>query len=120
MYVGGGEQWDPDDRMVLEDEGRKPYELNEIFDAVNAALGHQINNRVDIAFRPRGMGADDEKATSPGDVLRVTSTIKDIQPSRSKSDRGMVTVESITTNQHGERLQKLTSKLLVFRKPPSA
>ena len=59
MYVGGGEQWDPEDRLVLEDEGRKPYELNEIFDAVNAALGHQINNRVDIAFRPRGMGADD-------------------------------------------------------------
>ena len=64
MYVGGGEQWDPEDRLVLEDEGRKPYELNEIFDAVNAALGHQINNRVDIAFRPRGMGADDEKATT--------------------------------------------------------
>ena len=64
MYVGGGEQWDPEDRIVLEDEGRKPYELNEIFDAVNAALGHQINNRVDIAFRPRGMGADDEKATT--------------------------------------------------------
>ena len=64
MYVGGGEQWDPEDRLVLEDEGRKPYELNEIFDAVNAALGHQINNRVDIAFRPPGMGADDEKATT--------------------------------------------------------
>ena len=64
MYVGGGEQWDPEDRIVLEDEGRKPYELNEIFDAVNAALGHQINNRVDIAFRPRGMGADDEKANT--------------------------------------------------------
>lgn len=64
MYVGGGEQWDPEDRLVLEDEGRKPYELNEIFDAINAALGHQINNRVDIAFRPRGMGADDEKATT--------------------------------------------------------
>ena len=64
MYVGGGEQWSDEDRLVLEDEGRKPYELNEIFDAVNAALGHQINNRVDIAFRPRGMGADDEKATT--------------------------------------------------------
>ena len=64
MYLGGGEQWSDEDRMVLEEEGRKPYELNEIFDAINAALGHQINNRVDIAFRPRGMGADDEKATT--------------------------------------------------------
>ncbi|HEY3434239.1 MAG TPA: hypothetical protein VGK41_01165 [Solirubrobacterales bacterium] len=64
MYLGGGEQWDPNDRIDLEDEGRKPYELNEIFDAINSALGHQINNRVDIAFRPRGMGADDNKATT--------------------------------------------------------
>ena len=63
MYLGGGEQWDDEDRAYLEAEGRKPYELNEIFDAINAALGHQIQNRVDIAFRPRGAGADDETAT---------------------------------------------------------
>lgn len=62
MYVGGGRQWDEDDREALEEEGRRPFELNEIFDAVNSALGHQIQNRVDIAFRPRAGGADDKTA----------------------------------------------------------
>lgn len=62
MYLGGGEQWSEDDKESLEDEGRKPYELNEIFDAINAALGNQIQNRVTIAYSPRGRGADDQKA----------------------------------------------------------
>lgn len=31
--------------------------------AVNAAIGYQISNRMDISFRPRGMGADDDLAT---------------------------------------------------------
>ena len=84
MYVGGGEQWDPEDRLVLEDEGRKPYELNEIFDAVNAALGHQINNRVDIAFRPRGMGADDEKATTLSKVAMQIADNNDFRHGESQ------------------------------------
>lgn len=62
MYLGGGEQWSDEDKEILEDEGRKPYELNEIFDAINAALGNQIQNRVTIAYSPRGRGADDQKA----------------------------------------------------------
>lgn len=62
MYVGGGRQWDEADREQLEEEGRKPFELNEIFDAINTALGHQIQNRVDISYRPRSGGADDKTA----------------------------------------------------------
>lgn len=64
MYLGGGRQWLREDVQVLTEQKRKPIELNEIADAINTALGFQINNRVDIAYRPRGMGADDEKATS--------------------------------------------------------
>ena len=56
------------------------------------------------------------QATRPGDVLKVTSTILEIIPSRSKPDRGLVVVQSITANQHGEVRQKLTSKVLCFRK----
>lgn len=62
MYLGGGEQWEEDDKDQLEDEGRKPYELNEIFDAINSALGHQIQNRVDISYRARSSGADEQRA----------------------------------------------------------
>ena len=56
------------------------------------------------------------QATRPGDVLQVTSTILEITPSRSKPDRGMVLVQSITRNQRDEVLQKLTSKVLCFTK----
>ena len=56
------------------------------------------------------------KPTRPDDVLRVTSTILDILPSRSKPDRGIVVVESLTTNQHEEVVQKLTSRIVCFRR----
>ena len=55
--------------------------------------------------------------TRPDDVVKVTSTVISITPSRSKPDRAIVVVESITSNQRDEALQKLTSKVVVFRKP---
>lgn len=51
----------------------------------------------------------------PGDVLRVVSTIVSVQPSRSKPDRGMVTVQSETRNQHGDVCQRLVARLVVPR-----
>ncbi len=56
------------------------------------------------------------RATRPGDVLKVTSTVLEVLPSRSKPDRGFVVVESLTRNQQGEVCQKLVSKVLCFRK----
>jgi acyl dehydratase len=59
------------------------------------------------------------KPTRPGDVLHVESRVIDITPSRSKPDRGIVTVQSETLNCNGDVCQKLVSKLLVFRKQPA-
>jgi len=56
------------------------------------------------------------RPTRPGDVLRVESEILEIKPSRSRPDRGMVTVHSETRNQHGEVVQTLTVKLVVPRR----
>ena len=56
------------------------------------------------------------RPTRPGDILRVKSTIREIRPSRSRPDRGMVQVNSLTLNQQDEVLQELTANLLVFRK----
>jgi len=56
------------------------------------------------------------QATRPGDVLTVTTTVLEILPSRSKPDRGMVVVQSLTCNQRGEVCQKLVSKVLCFRR----
>ncbi|MBB1628659.1 MaoC family dehydratase [Achromobacter sp. UMC71] len=52
----------------------------------------------------------------PGDTLQVKSTVLAITPSRSKPDRGIVLVESVTFNQDGEPVQTLTSKVVSFRR----
>jgi acyl dehydratase len=57
------------------------------------------------------------KPTRPGDVLRVESEIVAVTPSRSRPDRGMVTMRSETRNQRDEVVQTLTVKLVVQRRP---
>ncbi|MDH1520790.1 hypothetical protein [Achromobacter mucicolens] len=51
------------------------------------------------------------------DARAPQAAVISITPSRSKPDRAIVVVESITSNQRDEALQKLTSKVVVFRKP---
>jgi acyl dehydratase len=57
------------------------------------------------------------RPTRPGDVLQVESEVLEVKPSRSKPERGMITVKSVTKNQKGEEVQVLTSRMLVWRKP---
>jgi acyl dehydratase len=56
------------------------------------------------------------RPTRPGDVLHVESEILEVTPSRSKPDRGFITLKSQTLNQKGEVVQVQTSKLLVWRR----
>lgn len=70
MYMGGGMQWSYEDVQVLREQGRMPLEHNEIMPAVNSALGYQIANRMDIAFRPIGGNADQELAEVRGKVAK--------------------------------------------------
>ena len=56
------------------------------------------------------------KPTRPGDVLTVTSEVLDVTPSRSRPDRGMITMRSETRNQRGEVAQVLTARLVVQRR----
>lgn len=57
------------------------------------------------------------RPTRPGDRLHVESEILEIAPSRSRPERGMVTVRSETINQRGEVVQAMTAKLVVPRRP---
>lgn len=57
------------------------------------------------------------RPTRASDVLHVVSEIVQIQPSKSKPDRGMVTVRSETRNQHGDVLQLSTVRIVVPRRP---
>src|SRR5262244_3709934 len=56
------------------------------------------------------------RPTRPGDVLHVESEVLEIRPSRSRPDRGMVTVRSETRNQRGDTVQIMTAKLVVPRR----
>src|SRR3954470_14249210 len=57
------------------------------------------------------------KPVRPGDVLQVESEVLAVTPSRSRPERGMITVKTVTRNQKGEVVQVLTSRMLVWRKP---
>jgi acyl dehydratase len=59
------------------------------------------------------------RPTRPGDVLRVESEVVEIAPSRSRPERGMVTVRTETRNQRGEAVQTFAAKLVVHRRPTS-
>lgn len=63
MYLGGGEQWSREDKDILRTQGRPFYEFNEVKPSVNSAVGYQIQNRMDIAFKPRGEKGDLNTAT---------------------------------------------------------
>lgn len=57
------------------------------------------------------------RPTRPGDVLRVESEVLTITPSRSRPDRGVVTLRCETRNQRDEIAQVLIAKLVVPRRP---
>ena len=56
------------------------------------------------------------RPTRPGDVLRVETEIMEITPSRSRPDRGMVTIRSETRNQNDDIVQTLVAKVVVPRR----
>jgi acyl dehydratase len=58
--------------------------------------------------------------TRAGDVLQVENEVLEITPSRSRPDRGRVTVLVRTTNQRGESVQTFKANLVVPRRPRTA
>jgi acyl dehydratase len=79
-----------------------------------------VQSGMPIAGGLIGAGAEIEwpRPVRPGDTLTVESEVMEVKPSRSRPERGMITVKSQTRNQHGEVVQILTSKMLVWRRPP--
>ncbi|MBR9829477.1 MAG: MaoC family dehydratase [Oceanospirillales bacterium] len=58
--------------------------------------------------------------TRPGDTLKVVTEVVAVTPSRSRPDRGIVTIRSDTLNQHDAIVQSMTSKLVVMRRASPA
>src|SRR4030095_744012 len=53
------------------------------------------------------------RPTRPGDTLQVETEVVEIKPSKSRADRGTVTMRSTTKNQGGQSVLIMTSKLVV-------
>ena len=55
------------------------------------------------------------RPTRPGDVLHLECTVEAVTPSRSRPDRGMITLRTETINQNNEPVQILTARMV---RPP--
>jgi len=60
------------------------------------------------------------RPTRPGDVLRVETEIMEIAPSRTRPDRGIVTIRCETRNHREDILQTLLAKVVVPRRAAAA
>src|SRR5580704_13836336 len=78
----------------------------------------QVESGLPIAGGIIGIGGEMNwpRPTRPGDVLRVESEVKEVTPSRSRPDRGVVRMRSETRNQRDEVVQILDAKLFVPRR----
>ena len=68
----------------------------------------------------RGMGARIHDIgwsapVHPGDELHAVSEIMEVRASRSKPDRGVVVIRTITRNQRDEAVQDMTGTLIILR-----
>jgi acyl dehydratase len=60
------------------------------------------------------------RPTRPGDILHVESEVVQVTPSRSRPDRGIVTIRSETRNQRGDVVQTFVAKVVVPRRPDTS
>lgn len=56
------------------------------------------------------------RPTRPNDTLHIVAKVIEIKPSRSKPDRGIITVQIDTLNQEGKAVQQFTCNMVAFRR----
>ena len=112
----------------------QPYHLDEeaarnsVFGGLVASGWHTaaltMRLLVESEFRPAGgilgVGLDElswPRPVRPGDELHVTTEVLDVQPSKSRSDRGMIRVRNTTFNHNDEAVQIFIPKIIVPRRP---
>ncbi len=85
------------------------------------ALTHGMSVR-EVSSAPKALfflGLDEVKIlvpSYPGDTIRATSRVLATRPSQSKSDRGILTVETWADNQHGQRVIQFKRAIMLYRK----
>jgi acyl dehydratase len=53
----------------------------------------------------------------PGDELRIESEVLETRPSKSRPDRGLIKIRTLTLNQNGDVVQELIAIAMVPRRP---
>jgi acyl dehydratase len=88
-----------------------------------AALTMRLNVEGGLPIAGGIIGAGGEiawpKPLRANDTIHVESEVVAVTPSRSRPDRGIVTIVGRTLNQDGAAVQVITMKLLVFRRAAS-
>ena len=122
--VAFAQEFDPQPQHLDEDAAR-----GSIFGELVASGWHTaaLTMRLQLdslmgRFPGGSLGAQVEKLAwlrpvRPGDLLRAKAEIMDMRPSRSRPDRGLVTIRTTTLNQRDEPVQVMTAAILVPRRP---
>jgi acyl dehydratase len=82
-----------------------------------------VTGKLKLAGGSVGLGVDElrwPRPVRPGDTLRLETEILDVRPSKSKSDRGIIRIRNVTSNQRDEVLQTFEASVLVRRRPPTS
>ena len=84
------------------------------------ALTHGLSVR-ELSVAPKALfflGMDEVRIlrpSYPGDTIRASSEVLDVRPSKSKPDRGILTVLTWADNQKGERVIQFKRSIMVWR-----
>jgi acyl dehydratase len=115
-------EFDPQDFHLDEEAAKTGF-----FGGLAASGWHTaaITMRLQVESGPQiagGMiGASGElswpRPVRPGDVLQVESEVLEVTPSRSRPERGFITLKSETKNQKGDVVQTFMVKILIWRRP---
>lgn len=88
---------------------------------VAAALMRDFVDKAPFGDTPLlGLKVDDlqwRKAVRPGDVLRVTREVLEIMPSRSRPDRGTISMRMTATNQDGDIVMSFLNLIQLPTRP---
>lgn len=55
--------------------------------------------------------------TRVGDLLKIRTEVKDIKMSASKPNQGVISIETVTTNQDDQVRMVMQNKILGFKRP---
>ena len=121
--IGFARVWDPQPFHIDTEAARKTHFGGVIASgfqtlAATFRMLYQTGYMVDANLG--GPGMDEVRwllPVRPGDTLRAVAEVKDVSPSRSKPDRGVLKLAVTSLNQRDETVMTATLIIMVRRKP---